>query len=262
VNNGQTPKKIHGDTTVIMKQYNVIFAGTARDVEKYIGTALKYIDICGKKFNDYSVIIYENDSKDSTREILETNKKSNYHYIFEDNIKEPIRTIRLANGRNKILEKVREINKDDYYNYLVLLDLDDINESGLFVHSIESCFIYDGWSVLTGNQTGEYYDLWALRKKDDMEYDCWLKVKQHPGDPNAEKKYVRSKHKNYPVGEPLEVDSAFGGVAIYHLPSVPNHCKYFGSYSNGHEKCEHIDFHRCIKDNGGSIYINTRFLTS
>ena len=50
----------------IMKKYNVIFGGTIRNVEKYIEKGLFNIDQCGKKFNDYSVILYENDSKDKT----------------------------------------------------------------------------------------------------------------------------------------------------------------------------------------------------
>jgi hypothetical protein len=69
-----------------MKKYNVIFVGTVRNVEQYMKKALENVESCGKKFNDYAVIIYENDSSDKTREILNEHKKDNYHYIFEDNI--------------------------------------------------------------------------------------------------------------------------------------------------------------------------------
>jgi hypothetical protein len=57
-----------------MKNYNVIFAGCCRSVEPYLKKILDHIEICGKKFNDYSVIIYENDSIDKTRQILNENK--------------------------------------------------------------------------------------------------------------------------------------------------------------------------------------------
>ena len=247
----------------IMKKYNVIFGGTIRNVEKYIEKGLFNIDQCGKKFNDYSVILYENDSKDKTRSILEQHKKENYHYIFEDNVKEPLRTKRLANGRNKILEKMHEINKEKYYDYFIILDMDDVNQSGVFVNSIETCFEYENWDALTGNQSGKYYDLWALRKKDDMDYDCWEKVKNHFFNIYARYKYVYSKLKNYPQqGGLLEVDSAFGGVAIYKIKSIPSHCKYVGTHPNGNEKCEHVEFNECIKKNGGTIFINSAFLTS
>jgi hypothetical protein len=245
-----------------LKQYNVIFAGTVRNVEKYIQKSLTHIEKCGKKFNDYAVIIYENDSADSTRQILEENKKVNYHYIFENDIKEPMRAVRIANGRNKILDKMREINEGNYYDYLIVLDLDDINESGRFIDSIETCFKHSGWDVLTGNQTGRYYDLWALRKKGDMEYDCWEMVSKNSSDPNATYKYVESKFKTYPPGELLEVDSAFGGAAIYKISSIPESCRYFGMDAARIERCEHVGFHKCLKDHGKTIHINTSFLTS
>ena len=246
----------------IMKKYNVIFGGTIRNVEKYIEKGLFNIDQCGKKFNDYAVILYENDSKDKTRSILEKHKKENYHYIFEDNIKEPLRTKRLANGRNKVLEKMREINKDNYYDYFIILDMDNVNHSGKFVDSIETCFDYENWDALTANQSGLYYDLWALRKKGDIDYDCWEKVISNKFNIYARFKYVLSKYKNYPEQGLLEVDSAFGGAGIYKIESIPSHCRYVGTHPNGNQKCEHVEFNECIKKNGGAIFINTSFLTS
>jgi len=252
----------NGDVNITMKKYNIIFASTIRDTEKYIKKGLDNINRCGQKFNDYALVIYENDSKDNTRSILQENKKDNYYYIFEDNVKQPLRTVRIANGRNKILDKVKELNKERYYDYLVLLDLDDINDSGKFVDSIESCFKYTEWDILTANQSSWYYDLWALRKKDDMEYDCWEKVRENPNVPDAEQQYVNSKFKNYPSSGLLEVDSAFGGAAIYKMSSIPDECRYEGSSSSGFETCEHVSFNTCLKRHGKSIYINTDFLTS
>lgn len=239
-----------------MKKYNVIFGGICRNVEKYIDKNIKNIDECGKKFNSYAVVIYENDSNDKTRSILLENKKDNYHYIFENNIKEPFRTIRLANGRNKILNKVRELNINNDYEYLIMIDLDDVNYSGRFINTLDTCFEYSQWDVLTGNQSDIYYDLWALRKKNDMEQDCCYF--------NNGLLYVKNNTKftKYNPGELLEVDSAFGGIAIYKIKSIPSTCLYVGKYKDGSQKCEHVDFNVCIKKNGGNIYINTSFLTN
>jgi len=254
--NKQTPREI-------MKTYNVIFAGTIRNVDPYIENTLKNIDLCGAKFNDYAVILYENDSTDNTRNILQTSKKSNYYYIIEDNITEPLRTVRLTNGRNKILEKMYEINKNNYYDFLIMLDMDDRTQSGKFVESIESCFETNmsKWDVLTGNQSGNMYDLWALRQKNGLDYDCWLEYHKHSNTPNAHYKYVDRHNIHHTPGQLLEVDSAFGGIAIYRLATMPKQCRYNGLHETGEEKCEHVDFHACIKDNGGNIYINTSFLT-
>ncbi len=245
--------------------YNVVFCGTVRNVEKYLQNALNNIELCSKKFNDYAVIIYENDSSDNTRNILLNNKKNNYHYILDDNITESRRTVRLANGRNKILDKLSEINSNNYFQYLIILDMDDMNDSGNFVNTIDSCFKYDtnSWDVLTGNQHDKYFDIWALRKKYDSEYDCWRlynKFKRYENDLPMLQKYVFSNYRNYPPNQLLEVDSAFGCIAIYKISAIGN-CRYNGEYPDGSEKCEHVDFNSCIKKSGGKIFINTSFYT-
>jgi hypothetical protein len=255
-------QKFKNQNTNKLKSINVIFCCTVRNIESYVVNGLKNIDLCGKKFNDYAVIIYENDSKDKTRDLLNKYKKNNYYYMFEDNITEPHRTMRIANGRNKILDKIKEINKDNYYQYMVMLDLDNINESGTFVSSIETCFKYNDWDVLTGNQSDTYYDLWALRKNGDMEYDCWKKLKELEPNSDNEYAYVHSKQKVYLPNQLLPVDSAFSGIAIYKLSSIPDTCRYIGKYDDGDELCEHVEFNKCIKKNGGKIYINTSFLTN
>jgi len=258
------PKKNSNNNLITMKKLNVIFCGTVRNADNNLQNILDYIKHCGLKFNNYSVIIYENDSNDNTRNILNDNKKSNYYYIFEDGIKEPRRTMRISNGRNKILSKIREINKDNYYNYMIMLDLDDVNKTGKFVETIDTCFDYDieEWDVLTGNQSDFYYDLWALRKKYDMEIDCWKKIKLPDG---SEQKYYNTLLNPYKIYYPsglLEVNSAFGGIAIYKLSSILEQCNYVGKYNDESEKCEHVEFNECIKNNGGFIYINTKFLTN
>jgi hypothetical protein len=235
-----------------MKEYNVIFVGICRNVGNYIESNLQNIEKCAKKFNSFCVVIYENDSSDNTRELLQKNKKKNYHYIFEDNITEPRRTKRIERGRNKVLEKARELNKNNTYQFLVVLDLDEVNTKGEFVETIDTCFMKDDWDVLTANQQGIYYDLWALRNK-DLQYDCWKEI----NDKQPECCHYKIR---YEPSQFIEADSAFGGAAIYKLTSIPESCKYNGEHSNGMEKCEHVDFNKCIRDNGGKIYINTSFI--
>ena len=50
-----------------LKSINIIFCSTVRNIESYVVNGLKNIDLCGQKFNNYVVIIYENDSKDKTK---------------------------------------------------------------------------------------------------------------------------------------------------------------------------------------------------
>lgn len=254
-----------------MKKYNVIFGGTVRDSEKYIKQNLEHIEKCGKLFNSFKVVIYENDSSDKTRELLNNNKKDNYIYIFEDNVQNSRRTVRLANGRNKILDEIRKLNKDNKYEYMIILDLDDVNISGKFVDTIHTCFLYDDWDVLTGNQSDKYYDLWALRMKNYMDYNCIraMYANMSKGLPGFNTHIVK-KMKKFDTGQLLEINSGFGGIAIYKLNSIPDKCKYIGFYEEGElknteknaEKCEHVPFNECIKNSNKKIYINTSFLTN
>lgn len=240
------------NNTSKMKKYNVIFAGTCRSVEPYIKKLLGYVDKCGKKFNSYRLIVYENDSSDKTRDILEKNKKSNYYYIFEDNIQEKRRTVRLERGRNLIMDKVRELNKDNHYQYLIMLDLDNVNKRGTFVKTIDECFNNEDWDVICANQKRRYYDTYALRYP-DLTYDCGAK---RPADG----KQCGKINIKFPPNKRIEVDSAFGGIAIYKLSSIPSHCIYNGKYDDGDEKCEHVDFNKCIRDAGKKIFIDTNFI--
>jgi hypothetical protein len=57
----------------------------------------------------------------------------------------------------------------------------------------------------------------------------------------------------------IDVDSAFGGIAIYKLSAIPADCNYSGLKPTGEEDCEHVEFHKCLKKNGAKIYINTEF---
>jgi len=241
--------------------YNVIFAGTVRNCEKYINNILKHIDICGEKFNNYILIIYENDSNDKTRTFLNENKKDNYYYILEDNVKESKRTVRLENGRNKIIDKMNELNINNSFDYLIMLDMDDVNDSGKFVETIDTCFKYENWDALMGNQQTKYYDIWALREKNTIDYDCWRELN------NAKDENQKSNINNiitnthYKKNGLVEVDSAFGGIAIYKISSIKD-CRYKGEYPNGDEMCEHVNFNKCIKKKGGKLFINTEFYTS
>ena len=127
-----------------MNNYKAVIVGCTKNNEKYIRSNLLKLVQIGSQFNDYKIIIYENDSSDKTREILEKNKKSNYYYIFENNIQEKKRTVRLERGRNLIMDKVRELDKE----YLIMLDLDNVNKLGTFVKTIDSCFDNEDWDVI------------------------------------------------------------------------------------------------------------------
>jgi glycosyltransferase involved in cell wall biosynthesis len=247
------------DAQEVMKRHGVILAGTCRDVEAYLPRVLEHMEQCGKRFREFAVIIYENDSKDRTRRILleHQQERPHYHYLLEDGVQEPRRAVRLAHGRNRILDKARELNETGRYDFLVMLDMDVVNYDGRFVQTIAHCFEDSStpWDVLTANQEQRYYDMWALRKIPDLNYD----FAQRPPKETERSMYLLRFDPHEPPFH-LPVESAFGGIAIYRLSSLPSECRYRGDYENGAEKCEHVDFHECLRRHGRLLYIHKRFL--
>uniref|UniRef100_A0A6C0I607 Nucleotide-diphospho-sugar transferase domain-containing protein n=1 Tax=viral metagenome TaxID=1070528 RepID=A0A6C0I607_9ZZZZ len=248
----------NNDINNIILPYDVIIVGCARDIESYLPDTKKKLIMIKSLFRSSKNIIYENDSTDKTLDILkEWEQEQLIQLITEKNIK-GIRTERLAYARN-ILYK--EAMKHDF-DLLIIVDLDNVIIN-LTKESIISCFnLKEDWAMVGANQSGSYYDMFALRTYDDwMPFDCWFCIH------NEEKSNdycLNSRMKNIPKdSEPIKVISCFGGTAIYKKKYLDN-C----SYGNGlqtveditTEICEHVDFNKCITNNGGNIYINPKLI--
>ena len=249
-----------------IKQKSVVITGCCMNVEKYIKNNLDIIEKIGQQFKEYKVVIYENDSIDNTREILIDNKKDNYHYIFENNISIKKRTERIAYCRNKILDFVN--TNFIHFDYMLMLDLDDIIASGELSNTIHSCFLYntDQWDAMFANCSDEYYDIYALRKKNYLTTCCWNNVylARRNGIPHyiAYIECIQKYIINYPINTKLiPVISAFGGAGLYKIKSIEN-SKYLGVEESHIDKqiCEHVPFHQSFIDRGSKLYINPRML--
>lgn len=252
----------------IMKKFKVIISGCCRDVERYISKNVCIMHEIGKKFGDYQIIIYENDSKDNTRSVLNTLKTEKIDYIFEDNLDIPSRTMRIAHCRNKILEHIRKTPSYMSYDYLLMLDLDDILYSGALIDTIHHCFSYktDQWDAMFANCSDKYYDIYALRKKGVLTTCCWndaykLMTQGIPRNIAYEKcvdKYII----NYPTNTGLiPVTSAFGGAGLYKLNSLEN--VWYNGYEETHldkNICEHVPLNVALKKKGCKLYINPKML--
>ena len=117
------------------------------------------------------------------------------------------------------------------------------------------------WGVLAGNSASDYYDLWALRSRTlGVDYDCW--------GPDALKKGTCEKHalRIDARGPPIEVSSAFNGVALYDVGVLRSgaaaRCAYGSEPLVGTvnpafctHTCEHLAFHTCLRDAGVRLAI-------
>ncbi len=257
------PNKIIGTKSVVI-------AGCCRNVENFIKQNLQVIDSIGEQFDKYQVLIFENDSTDSTRQILYDKKKPNYEYIFEDNVNIQKRTERIAYCRNKLLDKIYS----DYltYDYVLFVDMDDVLASGKLAETIGSCFMYnaDQWDGMFANSSSYYYDIWALRKKGYLESDVWNDVYMLQsvgiGYQKAVDKCVTTYQINYPIDSKIiPVISAFGGAGLYKLSILiklkPRYNGIESSHING-MICEHVPFNQLLCSSKAKLYINPRMLVN
>jgi hypothetical protein len=200
-------------------EQKVLICGVARDVAPTMKNTIASIEALGARFQDYAVIIYENNSKDETAALLQKWAKKNRHVtatceMLSDEQLAPTRTERIAAARNRVLEVAREPRFNDY-GLVIVADLDfqkpwPVDE---IIKTVESD---QEWDCVTANgvdRTGIYYDRYAFRDA------------RHPLGPEVmgESFWRRVKRTFfvYIPGSPWQpVYSAFGGLAIYKREAI------------------------------------------
>lgn len=246
---------------------NKIFvAGTVRNCANTLESEVRTIERAFGEKCDLFWLVIESDSEDESPKVLESlkGKISNFNYksLGELRFFYPERTDRLAICRNEYLKDIKAL--DSSFEFVVVADFDGIN-SRLTPEAIESCWSIKDWSVLTANQSGPYFDIWALRHP-TWSPDDWMKEfnrlrGQRESTSKALKKSLYSKMITIPVNsEPIEVESAFGGIAIYRKNCF-DHGEYVGSVE-GRPVCEHVALHKSIRISGGKILINPKLINA
>lgn len=236
----------------------------ARDIESVLPYTIARLTHLGRFFQFCHIVCFENDSIDKSKEILkstERNYKAGDLDIVSDNISFTLissnigkekntqdkslgRRERMAFYRNSLREEMLKSTADYYMVY------DGDIEGGFSYEGIANSFSYD-WDVCGSNSIiyktvndkvqRYYYDSWAWR--DLGNWECHEDVEINP----------RAYHRGE---KPIEVNSCFGGLALY------NH-KTFScpSYSYTSDDCDHVTLHKQMKNNKCSIFMNPSQLT-
>jgi hypothetical protein len=182
----------------------------------------------------------------------------------------PFRTERLAFCRNIYLDEIRNNPFYSDFDYIAVADLDGVNNL-LTPDGVRSCFQKNMWDVCTANQLGNYYDIWALRHPIWSPGDCWEQFRYlnqfaKSSQDSASLLYaaVHSKMVVIPQNaEWIEVESAFGGLAIYKRETLLDiNCNYIGLNKDGIEVVDHASLHLGIIQNGYKIFINPRLINT
>jgi hypothetical protein len=258
-----------------MYNFSIVVCGCTKNSGHYIRHHLQLLYALKEEFQQFQMIIYENDSIDNTCEqllsfrdehkedvkiISETNISMKYN--FDDHY--DMRTQSLAHGRNKLLNYIH--NQYSNYNLMMMVDLDNII-STFQPKQLRHVFYlpYESWDALFANCVCRYYDIWALRITPEqwnpqlhgrlwnhcIDYDCWEMAKVQ----KDVRRCVYQHQVTIPVQIPMiPVTSAFGGMGIYKINKTKD-C-FYSSKDNGISRCEHVRFHQgMIEQNKAQLFI-------
>jgi hypothetical protein len=242
----------------------ILLAGPVRNVAHTIQNEVETLVASLGGFKEIHCFVVESDSSDDTVKKLEELQGviKNFSYVSAGKLtgQYPRRTDRIALCRNLIIDAVASKPEFADIDFIAMADLDGMN--GLVTpEKIIDCWEADeNWDVITANQQGPYYDIWALRHPSWCPVDCWQHKKSLEeliGDKAAENLAVTARQ---PVLSPqlglIEVDSAFGGLAIYKREAF-----LAGRYAGvdsvaGFDVADHVPFHEELRAKGYKIYIN------
>jgi hypothetical protein len=233
-----------------MSKHQVVICGITRDNAIFFETMKKYIEAIGKEFSDYKVILFENDSRDGTKELLAKwaaqNSKvtiltKDFHNKKRPNIKF------MADARNYYLQELLK-PQYDHFDIMMVVDMDMLY--GFDIRGIRHSFSQiSRWDAVCSNgiiSGDRMYDAFAFRSK-DFPYAPY-----EVGDDEYWHGIIPQIQKVIPATQDLmPVESCFGGLAFYKLSKAKD-CLY-DSIKND---CEHISFHKCIKEHKGEIFLN------
>jgi hypothetical protein len=250
----------------------IIFTGLCQDHgRQIISHWLPIIESIGDCFEDYRILIMENDSFDDTRSqwLHETYRNRRILLLCNDdqplNMKECRLGIRSSTGdkeknlkervnhmadlRDLYLKRVRR--KWSNYQYMVVIDWDLIGQLSLegFFHAL--AFVRDGMADGVAVNSLYYKDkMWHI-------FDTYPLLNHHRCNEIYEKKkkldVIIDKQWRQRMTKtliaPVQVESAFGGMAIYSLPRVLA-TESFYTIPDLEKlcdiQCEHTSFHRLL----------------
>jgi glycosyltransferase involved in cell wall biosynthesis len=254
-----------------LSESTVIFCAIVRNCGRNLKRNIRTINTICDLAKDYQVIIYENDSVDNTKQILEewANTRKNVHISLNTlheitipekrNVVNPIfsayRNEKMASFRNYYLDYIEKEHLAGDYVFVVDPDVRKISPEGI----INAFSVNYDWDALTANGSSRafasrfrkrYHDTYAL-------VECGQEA-----IPQTESSIKAAQYKwaFLKSGMPLfRVASAFGGLAIYRREAIAG-CRY-GVLMNEDEKvesrAEHFFFHQQMKARGyDKIYIN------
>jgi hypothetical protein len=242
----------------------VFCAGIARNCEESLVNTISIVDKSIPSSWMHEWLVVESDSTDTTVDVLAelSIQRADFSFVSEGKLEQklPALTERLAFCRNIYLQAAMKAQAD----FLLIVDLDGVVTQvpeGLIGELLEE----DGdWTALFANQSGPYYDLAALRHTfwnptDPFGYQDFLISAGYNKRAAATKAIVDKMLTLKPSIPRIEVQSAFGGMALYKLSDLPADINYLGLIG-GRQVCEHVPLNESLVKLGRRLFIEPRLI--
>lgn len=238
------------------RKSTVAICALARDLGGLVKLTTSRIEKIGEMFNDYSVFVVENDSKDGTKDFLngwsKKNSKvkisiENFGRIRHEQTHDLQRRADMAFYRNTYLNMLRDSGFP--YDYVIILDSDLVGGYSYEGVAHTLSFDYDvvGSNSIFYRETTKdvyhrlYFDSWAFRK-----------LNQEFAHKDSEINVL-----TFNRGErPFMVNSCFGGLAVYKGHLMLNNDFWYDS-----SDCDHPTIHKKMRAKGHKVYLNPSQIT-
>jgi hypothetical protein len=243
-----------------------VFCIPVKDESSNIKSLFKTLDNLTNSFKDYFIIFVESDSIDNSNDLIKKYLQDKRGVLINKSLKDiKNRVSRLAISRNEYLKYIKENKKLINFDFLIVLDCGGVNNN-LSSKKLEKAISNNSEFIgIFPNQNIFYYDIWTLRIKNVIDYDCFeelFKVYKNNED-NIKQKFFQLIGKfmfiNFFIKtEKIKVISAYGGMAIYKLNKVID----FSYDSNNGKNCEHVEFNKKIYNKYGECLIIDKNFTN
>ena len=260
-----------------IRNKSIIICGIVKNAERGLKRNIPVLKELCSRCKDYKVFVYENDSTDSTKQLLSEWASNDSEHVFVSlNNNDQTATIpsqketgkvnrfysarrieKMARLRNHYMDFVTE--NDWEADYLIVVDLDvaRLSLNGI-VNSLESNQEWDavtayGYS-LAPNLHKRYHDTYALTENGD---------ENHPQTMEKILSYACKYGRMKETEDWIRVYSAFGGLAIYLFEAVRG--LRYQALRNNDERvevhCEHYSIYKQMSERGfDKVYINPQMV--